>query len=133
MTFEQDVIINELNEYEVLQLLMGDCRERLQAYETAGDMEAEVKLLQDPGLDPRVRVACQLRLEEKRVLRGTMDSARRRLAPIRGIPTKGGEMADPNQDLIDVFTAVEEIPKAPKKLVDGFLSWARGEKDPDWR
>ncbi len=61
-----------------------------------------------------------------------MDSARRRLAPVRVIPTEGGEMADPNQDLIDVFTTIEEIPKAPKKLVDGFLSWARGEKDVFW-
>ncbi len=30
----------------------------------------------------------QLRLGEKRILRGTMDGVRRRLAPIRGIPTK---------------------------------------------
>lgn len=30
----------------------------------------------------------QLRLTEKRILRGTMDGVRRRLAPIRGIPTK---------------------------------------------
>lgn len=32
----------------------------------------------------------QLRLDEKRILRGTMDGVRRRLAPIRGIPTKVG-------------------------------------------
>lgn len=133
VTFTDDVPINDMNEYEVLQLVMGDCRERLQAYETAGDMEVEVKLLQDPNLDPRQRVACELRLDEKRILRGTMDGARRRLAPIRGIPTKSGQMADPNQDLLEVFSAIEELPNAPKKMVDGFLSWARGDKDPDWR
>ena len=32
MSFDQDVIISQMNEYEVLQLLMGDCRERLAAY-----------------------------------------------------------------------------------------------------
>ena len=31
-TFERDVIISPLNEYEVLQLVMGDLRERLQEY-----------------------------------------------------------------------------------------------------
>ena len=34
----------------------------------------------------------QLRLNEKRILRGTMDGVRRRLAPIRGIPTKVGSV-----------------------------------------
>ncbi len=55
-------------EYEILLLLNGDCRERLHAYEKEGKMEAEVRLLQYLVLDPRVRVACQLQLEEKRVL-----------------------------------------------------------------
>jgi hypothetical protein len=32
-----------------------------------------------------------------------------RLAPIRGIPTKKG-MEDPNQDLLEIFQAVESIP-----------------------
>ena len=31
-TFEQDVIVTQMNEYEVLQLVMGDMRERLQEY-----------------------------------------------------------------------------------------------------
>lgn len=45
------------------------------------------------ALNPRLLLpapspALQLRLGEKRILRGTMDGVRRRLAPIRGIPTK---------------------------------------------
>lgn len=133
VTFERDVMINDLNEYEVLQLLMGDCRERLSEYETAGNTDDEIKSLQDRSLPPRQRLAAQLRLEEKRILRGTMDAVRRRLAPIRGIPTKGGQMQDPNADFVEIFETLESIPKAPKKLLDGFLSWARGDNDPDWR
>jgi hypothetical protein len=33
VSFEQDIIISQANEYEVLQLLLGECRERLMAYE----------------------------------------------------------------------------------------------------
>lgn len=32
VSFEQDVILSQANEYEVLQLLLGECRERLSAY-----------------------------------------------------------------------------------------------------
>ena len=32
VSFEQDVILNPANEYEVLQLLLNECRERLAAY-----------------------------------------------------------------------------------------------------
>lgn len=38
-------------------------------------------------------------MEEKRIVGGTMDAVRARLAPIRGIPTKQGNLADPNQVL----------------------------------
>ena len=38
----------------------------------------------------------QLRMEEKRIVSGTMDAVRARLAPIRGIPTKQGNLQDPN-------------------------------------
>lgn len=44
VTFDQDVIISQMNEYEVLQLLMGECRESLAAYKTS--LEEDVKLLQ---------------------------------------------------------------------------------------
>ncbi len=57
---------------------------------------------------------------------------RNRLAPIRGIPTKSGAMQDANSDLKEIFDAIESIPAAPAKLVGDFLSWARGEQDPDW-
>lgn len=56
----------------------------------------------------------------------------RRLAPIRGIPTKSGNLADPNSDLKEIFDTLENLPAAPIKLAQGFLSWARGEQDPDW-
>lgn len=45
-------------------------------------------MLQETNLTPKQRLAAQLRLSEKRILRGTMEGVRRRLAPIRGIPTK---------------------------------------------
>ena len=33
VTFEQDVILSPANEYEVLQLLLGECKTRLGSYE----------------------------------------------------------------------------------------------------
>lgn len=51
VSFEQDVVLSQMNEYEVLQLLMGDCRERLAAYQMS--LEEEIKhnqvLVQDIG------------------------------------------------------------------------------------
>jgi histone-lysine N-methyltransferase SETD3 len=67
------------------------------------------------------------------VLNSSMDAVRRKLAPIRGIPTKTGGMVDPNSDLKEMFELMESIPTAPKKLLDGFLGWARGDDDPDWK
>ena len=32
VTFEQDVILSQANEYEVLQLLLGECKTRLGGY-----------------------------------------------------------------------------------------------------
>ena len=32
VSFEQDIILNPVNEYEVLQLLLGECRDRLTSY-----------------------------------------------------------------------------------------------------
>ena len=130
VSFENDIIISVENEYEILQLLMGDLREMLQGYETG--MEDDVKELQRQDLSQREKMSALLRLGEKRVLRGTMDGVRTRLAPIRGIPTKTG-MQDPNADLIEIFEAVENIPKAPANLVKGFKAWLRGDDDPDWQ
>lgn len=142
----------------------------------------------------------QLRMEEKRIVSGTMDAVRARLAPIRGIPTKQGNLQDPNsvgrrphkpsftcccpgrvficaailggfsrcmyhcawgrgsksacrlfshgvqrltvalpvslwttQDLKEIFDTLEGLPSLPSKVFGGFASWARGEKDPDWK
>jgi protein-histidine N-methyltransferase len=44
VSFDSDAIISQMNEYEVLQLLMGDCREALAAYKTS--LEEETKFLQ---------------------------------------------------------------------------------------
>ena len=43
------------------------------------------------------RLAAKLRLSEKRIISGTMDAVRKRLAPIRGIPTKAGFQVGSNQ------------------------------------
>ncbi|CAL8465053.1 g4588 [Coccomyxa elongata] len=131
VSFEEDVILNQLNEYEVLQLLLGECRDRLTSY--AGSAEEDLKLLQQAGLSERERLAARLRMAEKRILQGTLDAVRRRLAPIRGIPTKGGGLTDPNADLKEVFDVIETLPSLPGKVVGGFMSWARGEQDPDWK
>ena len=42
-------------------------------------------------------------------------------------------MADPNEDLKEIFDALEGIPQAPLKLFGGIMSWARGEQDPTWQ
>ncbi|PRW58899.1 rubisco small subunit N-methyltransferase [Chlorella sorokiniana] len=131
INFEQDTIISQENEYEILQLMMGDLRDRLHAY--ASEYDDDVKDLQRRDLTPQQRLAAQLRLGEKRILRGTMDGVRRRLAPIRGIPTKSGGMQDPNADLIEIFDTIEQLPSAPKKLLDGFGRWLSGKDDPDWK
>jgi hypothetical protein len=43
----------------------------------AGDMEADVKALQNPNLSERERLSHRLLLAEKRILQGTLDSVRR--------------------------------------------------------
>ncbi|GIL70833.1 hypothetical protein Vretimale_3919 [Volvox reticuliferus] len=130
VSFEKDVELSQMNEYEILQILMGDCRERLAAYSKS--YEEDVKIAQDPDLAPKERLAVKLRLGEKRIINATMEAVRRRLAPIRGIPTKSGALQDPNSDLKEIFDTIENLPKAPLRLLEGFVSWARGEQDPDW-
>ncbi|PNH12803.1 hypothetical protein TSOC_000234 [Tetrabaena socialis] len=130
VSFDKDVELSQMNEYEILQILMGDCRERLAVYTKS--YEEDVKIAQQPALSPRERLAVKLRLGEKRIINATMDAVRRRLAPIRGIPTKSGAMLDPNSDFKEMFDLLESIPMAPVKLFQGLASWARGEQDPDW-
>jgi len=131
VSFEEDIVLSQMNEYESLQLLMGDCRERLSGYLLT--LEEEIKMSQRKDLSVREKLACRLRLSEKRIVSKTMDAVRTRLAPVRGIPTKGGEMQDSNADIMDIFNAIESIPKAPAKLIGDFVSWAKGENDPDWK
>ena len=54
------------------------------------------------------------------------------MAPIRGVPTKQG-MEDPNDEIREIFTAIENLPQKPKELLDSFRSWARGDHDPEYR
>ncbi|CAG9467763.1 unnamed protein product [Pedinophyceae sp. YPF-701] len=131
ISFEQDALVSQMNEYEVLQLLMADLRDMISAYKT--EVEEDVKLLQRRDATPRELVACRLRLLENAVLRGSMDGVRRKLAPIRGIPTKDGRMEDPNADLLEIFETLEKIPQVPGQLVKGLVSWARGDDDPEWK
>ena len=37
------------------------------------------------------------------------------------------------QDLREIFESIESIPNAPKKLLEGIRSWARGDQDPTWK
>ena len=131
VSFEADTPVSPANEYEVLQLLLGECRDRLAGYE--GPAEEDTKMLQRPGLPPRAALAARLRLCEKAILQGTMDTVRRRLAPIRGIPIKGGGMRDANADLLEVFDLLEGLPSLPGKVWGGLAGWARGDGDPDWK
>jgi hypothetical protein len=188
VSFDSDAVVSQMNEYEVLQLLMGECRERLAAYKLS--LEEEVKALQvgggwavcrpsstarcaplwdmerrsspaphclhhhpsrllsdppplpssspplptqAPDLQGIPRLAARQRMAEKTILTQFMDAVRRKLAPVRGIPTKAGAMADPNADLKEIFDTIEAIPSAPARLIDGFRRWARGEFDPEWK
>lgn len=93
--------------------------------------DEDLKLLQRPdGLSPERAVAAALRFEEKAILLATNDAVRRRLAPIRGIPTKTGGLKDPNADLAEIFETIEE---GPRKLWGSFARWASGKDDPDFR
>ena len=40
----------------------------------------------------------------------------RRLAPIRGVPTKGGGLESTDNDLKEIFSSLENIPQAPGKV-----------------
>ena len=130
VSFDADVELSQMNEYEILQLLMGDCRDKLSAY--GPSIEEETKSLQSPDLTPRERLATKLRLGEMQIVQKTVDAVRRRLAPIRGLPTKAGGMSDPNQDLKEIFDVLEGLPKLPSELFGGLVSWAKGDHDPDW-
>lgn len=121
LRFDRDTVISQMNEYETLQLMMGDCRERLAGYE--GTVEDEVKLLQrEKELRPVEVTAARLRMAEKKILSDTMGAIRRRLAPIRGIPTKSG-MQNQNSDLLEIFDTLENLNKKPREIINNMLGW----------
>lgn len=63
-------MISPLNEYEVLQLVLGECRVRLGQYkETA---ESDIKTLQRDDLSPKQRLATQLLFGEKQILQASL-------------------------------------------------------------
>jgi len=124
VSFTEDKIISPMNEYETLQLLMADCRDRMSAYDT--NEEDELLLQKRDDVSLKIRNASRLRQTEKELVGEMMNAVRRRLAPIRGIPTKQG-MEDPNADLLEMIEFFESIPNAPKKAFENFQKWARGE------
>jgi protein-histidine N-methyltransferase len=81
-----------------------------------------VKLLQDRDLTPQQRAAGALRLAEKRIFNEVMAAVRRRLAPIRGIPTKAG-MESANSDLLEIFDTLENLNKKPAQILRDMLGW----------
>ncbi|EFJ32882.1 hypothetical protein SELMODRAFT_406852 [Selaginella moellendorffii] len=119
ITFEKDLIVCQTNEYETLMLLMADCRTKLLSF--SDTMEDDMQTLKRKNLSYKQRVAAQLRLKEKRILTDTMSALRNRLAPIRGIPTKSGNLKDPNSDIREMFDMVEQVASAPRKFLASIL------------
>ncbi|KAL2623620.1 hypothetical protein R1flu_003825 [Riccia fluitans] len=117
--FDQDVIIDQTNEYEILMLLMGECRVALQAY--AGGSDEENRIISDKKASIKEKLAAQLRLCEKQILINSMAALRNRLAPIRGIPVKGGGLKDPNSDIMEMFDMAEQIASAPSKFLSNIF------------
>ena len=117
LSMDEDIILSQMNEYETLQLLMSDVRNRMEGFDET-DTVSEQQLLRDADLSEREALAATVRLCEKQVLQGTMVGVRSRLAPIRGVPTKGGRMEDPNKDIADLFESVENL---PRNIISGKL------------
>jgi len=121
--FDADSPVSQLNEYEVLQLMLAEARERLAGY--AGGAEEAAGAAEAAG--PRAAAAAQLRLNEQAVLNQTVAALRARLAPIRASPGKGGRMRADHSDIREIFEQLENIQSAPRDIINGFLGW--GEKD----
>ena len=57
-----------------------------------------------------------LRKQEKNILMSTMNACRQKLLPVRGLaPTKAG-MKDVNDDIMEIFETIEDIPNMPRKF-----------------
>eukprot|EP00898_Chlorokybus_atmophyticus_P001556 jgi/Chlat1/2400/Chrsp17S02659 len=119
VSFEKDQIISPGNEYEVLMLMLADCNQRLTSYSVS--FEENIKLLQNKDISERTRLAALFRSCEQQILMATLDALRTRLAPIRGIPTKGGKMEDPNADLVEIFDKMEQVISAPGRMISGLF------------
>lgn len=114
---DRDAPVSQLNEYEVLQLMLQEVRERLAGYEAgleADDAIIEAAAQGGGGVSAEEAAAAGMRRCEKRLLAETAAGLRRRLAPIRGKPTKGGRMEAPNADILDIFSQLENITSAPR-------------------
>ncbi|KAL3675058.1 hypothetical protein R1sor_025006 [Riccia sorocarpa] len=119
IVFDQDVVVDQSNEYEILMLLMGECRVALQAY--SGGSDEESRIINDKKASINEKLAAQLRLCEKQILISSMAALRNRLAPIRGIPVKGGGLKDPNSDIMEMFDMAEQIASAPSKFLSNIF------------
>ena len=120
--FDADSPVSQMNEYEVLQLMMGDLRERLAAYEGGGAEEEAKRLQRRSELSGPQAAAAGLRLAEKGLLSACMGAVRRRLAPIRGVPTKRG-MERKDADLFEIFEAIENPLASVKGAFNEMLGW----------
>lgn len=119
IVFDKDLIVSEANEYEVLTLLLTECRNRLSNFEQS--LDDNVRLLNRKDISPKERVAAKLRVCEQKILTNTMSALRSRLAPIRGVPTKGGSMKDRNSDIKEMFGVMEQVASAPQKFISNIM------------
>eukprot|EP00250_Pteridium_aquilinum_P008157 c17723_g1_i1 orf=616-2127(-) len=118
IAFDKDIIVNEANEYEILTLLLTECRNRLSNFDRS--LDEEIRMLNKKDISSKERVAAKLRVCEQRILSNTMAALRTRLGPIRGVPTKGGAMKDPHSDIKEMFGVMEQVASAPQKFLSNF-------------
>lgn len=119
IVFDKDVIVDQANEYEVLTLLLTECRTRLSNFDRS--LDDEIRLVNSKDISPKENVAAKIRMCEQKILNNTMAALRNRLTPIRGIPTKGGSLKDPNSDIKDMFNVMEQVASAPQKFLSNFM------------
>jgi histone-lysine N-methyltransferase SETD3 len=120
---ERDTPVSQLNEYEALQRLLADLRERLYSFPKPG-IDEELRIAKRQGSSAsreRDVLAAELRYREKEVLRRAMQTVRDKLAPVRGVPTKDGKIENPNADLNEIFETLE----APFRAAKGFFDRLR--------
>ncbi|MCO5568958.1 hypothetical protein L7F22_022661 [Adiantum nelumboides] len=119
IVFDKDIIVSEANEYEVLTLLLTECRNRLTGFENS--LDDNVRLLNRKDISEKERVAAMLRVCEQRILTNTMSALRSRLATVRGVPTKGGSMKERHSDIKEMFGVMEDVASVPGKFISNFM------------